>query len=212
MKRYLLHSILIGLVCMNFISTPVQGIEINRIKHAINAPREFFSNNVYPLACIGAACFIGGYLARTLFNYWKDREKVYEIDGITKVVINKWPYAGPQEYIAVIMNSKTNQEYGSLIYHVQPLNVVYIRRFVIDPNFRKQQLGSKLLQTVLDKLPSLYGCKKVTLQARPFELREGETKQQMLPKLIKFYEKHGAKVVRIEGDSTWMAINLVEQA
>lgn len=212
MKKHFLVSTFFGLFFTNFISTPVEAMQINRIKHDLNVPTQFINNNVYPLACIGAACFIGGCIARTLFNYWKDREKVYEIDGITKVVINKWPYAAPREYSAVIKNSKTNQIYGSLIYQVQPFDVVYLRRFVIEPDYRKQEWGSKLLKAVLEKLPSLYGCKKVTIFASPIELKEAETEQEMLPKLIKFYEKHGAKVARTEGNGTWMVVDLTKQA
>lgn len=210
MKRYFLHSILVGLVCMNFISTPIQGMEITRIKHALNVPTQFISNNVYPLTCIGAACFVGGCIARTLFNYWKDRERTYEIDGITKVVINKWPYVAPHEYIAVIKNKKTNESYGHLIYRLQAAGVAYLRILSIEEAYREKRYGSKLLQAILGKLPSLHNCSKVTVNAIPIELRSGETIQQMLPKLIRFYQKHGAKITQMGNNGAWMEFDLQE--
>lgn len=210
MKQYFLASVLLGLMLMNFTSTPIQAMEISRIKSSL--PFQLVTNNLYPLVFWGTTSFIGVYTAKTLYNYfWRDKERVYEVDGITKVIISTWPYAALREYRAVIKNSKTNQIYGSLIYQVQSRDEVYIRRFVVDSNYRKQGWGSKLLQAVLAQLPSLYGCKKVTLKAEPLELKEQETPQHMLPKLIKFYQKQGARVIRTEGNGPWMEFDLTKQ-
>lgn len=211
MKNYLLVFISLGFMCAA-ISTPIHTMETNRIKNAFSLPIRFISNNLYPLAFWGTIGLIGAYATKTLMQYWHDRERTFEIDGLYNILIKRWVVDGAHEYIAVIKNKMTNESYGHLIYQLQPLNVVYIRRLVIDPEYRNHELGGKLLKAVLERLPSLYGCKKVTLLASPMELRDGETKEQMLPKLIKFYEKHGAKVARTENGHTWMVIDLTKQA
>lgn len=208
MKKYLLILTFLGLC---FSNTPLQAMQMNRVLSPLPLPIRFISNNLYPLVFWGTAGFIGVYAAKKLFNYWRDRERMYEIDEMTKVVINTWPYAAPREYIAAIINSKTNQEYGNLIYQVQAAGVVYIRRLVIEPEYRQKKYGSKLLKIVLSKLPSLHNCSKVTVYAMPIELRAEETIQQILPKLIGFYQKQGAQITQIGNNGTWMEFDLTKQ-
>lgn len=67
----------------------------------------------------------------------------------------------------------------------------------ISPTERKKSFGSMLLQFALDSLTEC-NCQEIRWTASPFDLSGKQTKQDMLPKLIAFYEKHGAKVASKE--------------
>lgn len=205
MKKYFIFSILFGLIGANFTSTLIQAMEINRIKNSSQI--QFLSQNIYPIVFCGAV-LVAVHAAKVLFNCWKDRERTYEIDEMTNVVISKWPLNFPQEYIAVIKNRKTNESYGHLIYQLQDIDVAFIRRFEIERAYREKGYGSKLLKIVLNTLPSLHGCTKVTLFASPIALKSDETKQELLPKLIAFYQKQGAQIDELKNDGAWMVFDL----
>ncbi len=80
----------------------------------------------------------------------------------------------------------------------------YIARLHVQPEERKQSYGSSLLKFALQKLTDLK-CIGIYWQAYPFDLRADQTSQNMLPKLIAFYKRHGAQVLSQNETSAQMA-------
>jgi len=70
----------------------------------------------------------------------------------------------------------------------------YIDRLHVSKDKRGSSYGSMLLRFALTKLTSLR-CKAVYWQACPYDLHAHQTPENMLPKLIKFYQRHGAQLL-----------------
>lgn len=70
----------------------------------------------------------------------------------------------------------------------------YIARLHVEPAHRKKSFGSILLQFALDTLTQ---CKNDEIRwvASPFNLPAEQTSSEMLPKLIAFYQRHGAQML-----------------
>jgi GNAT superfamily N-acetyltransferase len=125
-------------------------------------------------------------------------------DKITlKKVSPKKSLDGYNEYIAEIKNLQSNEIYGCIIYSVPSPTYAYhyalhphIDSLKIALNHRGKGYGSILVKYALNKIVAAR-CeqKTISLTAVPYDLREGETTLEMLPKLIKFYEKLGAKLL-----------------
>lgn len=209
-KRFLRFKILLGLLCWSFIFASTQPLHINKIKSSLVLPFRLIGNNLNSLIFWGVVSCVGVYATKTLLRYLNEGERVYEVDEMTKVAISAWPVDFPQEYKAIIKNRMTNESYGYLIYQLQEPGLIFIRKLEIERGYRKKGYGSKLLKTVLKVLPSLHGCKKVTLFASPIALNSGETKQEFLSKLIAFYQNQGAEVKELKYDGAWMEFNLIK--
>jgi hypothetical protein len=69
----------------------------------------------------------------------------------------------------------------------------HISNLQVCQNARNQSYGSKLLKHVLEKLST--HCNEIYFQAYPYDLKSDQTKQEMLPKLISFYQRQGAQVI-----------------
>lgn len=83
-------------------------------------------------------------------------------------------------------------------------NTAKIRKLHVEPTERKKSYGSILLRFALDTLTEL-GSSAIYWEAKPFDLKEGQTPENMLPKLIAFYQKHGAQVQTIGTKNAQMA-------
>jgi GNAT superfamily N-acetyltransferase len=59
---------------------------------------------------------------------------------------------------------------------------------------RGHSYGSLLLKYALEKLTDL-DCESISLDASPFDLGPGQTPEKILPKLISFYQRYGAKLI-----------------
>jgi hypothetical protein len=71
----------------------------------------------------------------------------------------------------------------------------YISLLKVPREERKCSYGSILLKFALEKL-SAQNCKGgITWQAYPFDLNPYESQEEMLPKLIAFYQRHGAQLI-----------------
>jgi GNAT superfamily N-acetyltransferase len=64
----------------------------------------------------------------------------------------------------------------------------------VRPEERNHGYGSTLLKYALEKL-SIH-CNEIYLIAHPQDLKPNQTKQEMLPKLIAFYQRHDAHLLR----------------
>ena len=152
-----------------------------------------------------AACYA---VTRAIQYYYAD-EIVEEVmhDAHHKITLKKVSpkksLNGYNEYIAEIKNLQSNEVYGCIIYSVPSPTYAYhyalhphIDSLKIALNQRGNGYGSILVTFALNKITSAQ-CeqKTISLTAVPYDLREGETTEEILPKLIKFYEKLGAKLL-----------------
>ncbi len=157
------------------------------------------------LGGIAATC----YAVTCAIQYYYADEIVEEVmhnayDKITlKKVSPKKSLNGYDEYSAEIKNLQSNEVYGYIAYSVPSRTYTYhyvlyphINILKINPTLRCKGYGSILVKYALSKIAAAQ-CeqKTISLTATPYDLRAGETTEEMLPKLINFYEKLGAKVV-----------------
>ncbi len=89
----------------------------------------------------------------------------------------------------------SSQELGYIMFSYNKLSKTgYISRLHIPKEHRQHSYGSKLLKFALAELTQMK-CITINWQACPFDLAEGERSEDMLPKLIAFYKRHGAQVL-----------------
>ena len=107
-------------------------------------------------------------------------------------------------YEAVLRDGTPGKEYGRVVFSYDKRNNSgYISRLHVAREHRQQSCGSRLLTFALDKLSSL-NCTEIYWQAYPFDLKPNQTQEGMLPKLIAFYQKHGAQIVSKNATSAQM--------
>ena len=86
------------------------------------------------------------------------------------------------------------EEFGNINFNYNKANKsARIESLLIRPDHRKKSFGSMLLTFALQTLTECK-CTIVTWMACPFNLRDGETTREMLPKLLAFYQRHGGIV------------------
>lgn len=108
-------------------------------------------------------------------------------------------------YEAVLRDSFTSKELGRIGFSYNKFTQTgYISRLHVAREERKQSYGSILLKFALEKLTQL-NCLGIYWQAYPFDLNVGQTSENMLPKLIAFYQRHGAQVLSQNTNSAQMA-------
>lgn len=96
---------------------------------------------------------------------------------------------------ATLVCAKTGQYLGYIIFEYNSSTKQgHISRLHVTTKQRKKSYGSILLQFALDTLTEC-DCQKIDWTAYPFDLPANENRQSMLPKLIAFYERHGAELV-----------------
>ena len=106
---------------------------------------------------------------------------------------------------AVLKDSETARELGRVVYsYNKNTKTGYIARLHVNRDERKHSYGSKLLKFALTKLTNLQ-CIGIYWQAYPFDLLADQTSENMLPKLIAFYKRHGAQVLSQNSSSAQMA-------
>lgn len=99
----------------------------------------------------------------------------------------------------------TNKELGSIEFHFYTFNnTAQISKLHIKSQERKKSYGSILLRFALDTLTEL-GCSAIYWMACPFDLNPEQTQENMLPKLVAFYQKHGAQALSIGTKNAQMA-------
>lgn len=110
-------------------------------------------------------------------------------------------------FTVILKDSTTGCQLGSIIFEYNAGSKKgFINRLHIFPNARKKSYGSILLQFALDSLTEC-DCQQVNWVASPFDLQKGQTQTDMLPKLIAFYEKHGAKMLSKTAYNAQMIFN-----
>jgi GNAT superfamily N-acetyltransferase len=102
-----------------------------------------------------------------------------------------------QHHFAATLNYG-NQIIGKVeFYFFKSNNTGRIELLAIEPEYRRQSFGSTLLTCALDTLSDM-GSTAIYWSACPLQLPEDQTRQIMLPKLIAFYERHGAQTLFID--------------
>lgn len=98
--------------------------------------------------------------------------------------------------VAKLLEKETNQLIGKIEFAYDHFHsdTGYITQLLILPEYRKKSYGSILLQFGIDTFTK-WGCDKIKLEAQPFNLKDGESADVMLPKLIAFYKRHGAQLI-----------------
>lgn len=81
----------------------------------------------------------------------------------------------------------------------------------IEQHERKKNYGTLLYACAIKAMMDL-GCDKISWTAAPNDLLLSQTEQEMLPKLIKFYEQLGAKTVFNKQTSTSMELTNFQKA
>lgn len=79
----------------------------------------------------------------------------------------------------------------------------YISHLHIEQEQRSKSYGSILLRFALDMLAE-QNAHEIGWIASPFCLRAGEKVEAMLPKLIAFYQRHGATMLSTDGNTAQM--------
>lgn len=104
-----------------------------------------------------------------------------------------------------VLNDATSNELGRISFSFNKLTKTgYISRLHVLRTARRNSYGSVLLRYALKTLTHLK-CTCINWMAFPFDLAEGQTQENMLPKLIAFYQRHGALVLSQTGNSAQMA-------
>ena len=104
---------------------------------------------------------------------------------------------GESTFYHAVLFDQCEQELGKISFsYDQNTRAGYIQSLHITPSKRKQSFGSILLTFALATLTECK-CTIVTWLASPFNLREGEDARAMLPKLVAFYQRHGAIVTQM---------------
>ncbi len=113
--------------------------------------------------------------------------------------------------VAELIDKETHEPRGSVEFglHHYPNIAGYIRSLHILPEHRGKSYGSILLKFAISTL-SQWGCKHISFEAQPFNLKEGESVAVMLPKLIAFYQRHGAQLISQNEYAADMKIDLQE--
>jgi GNAT superfamily N-acetyltransferase len=105
-----------------------------------------------------------------------------------------------------IEDIETSECYGEITYEiVRPphafIAFAYILRLHVHRSHRNKQYGGTLLKLALEKIRA-EKIEKVYGIVEPSDLNDGETQEGMLPKLIKFYESHGAHITERYSDTS----------
>jgi|ERR1700733_124113 len=75
-------------------------------------------------------------------------------------------------------------------------NTAHLDVLEIKQEEREKSYGSFLLRAALHDVENAESCIHMKWSVVPLNLRDGEQEQEMLPRLIDFYKKHGAIVYR----------------
>ena len=120
---------------------------------------------------------------------------------------------GPEPYLTITSNPNdtricfvitlfefgTDKEVGSIQFSFDAATKsAYISRLHVAQEERKKSYGSILLTFTLETLTEC-GCTVVNWMASPFDLTPGQDARLMLPKLVAFYERHGAQMLSSTG-------------
>lgn len=159
-----------------------------------------FANSI--ILALSLCIFLGGWVhadqpiqpnvdqaisAHPLVQNSKDR------DLSVDVAVNETPGSGYFE-AKLLDQCKEVGKVRFTYYRDNNSNSGYINVLHVNKDNRKQSYGSVLLQFALDTLTEL-NCAVIRWTASPFDLQKGQTQQTMLPKLVGFYQKHGAQVL-----------------
>lgn len=168
------------------------------------------------LGGIAATCYA---VTRAIQYYYAD-EIVEEVmhDAHHRITLKKINTGRNEnnDYVAEIKNIHGKQVIGIITYaipndHLFPNASLYpyIHLIRIEKEYRRKSYGSILLKFALNKIAtSNCKIKTVYLYAQPHCLSDNETREEMLPKLIEFYKKHGATLKLLGLQSATMAFEL----
>ena len=97
--------------------------------------------------------------------------------------------------VSLSLPTQDNIGSATVIYYKKN-STLELELLTVNTDFRGNGYGSMLLAYIKNFARHL-GCKEITGIATPYALKEGETRRQMLPKLIKFYRSAGGKVGKV---------------
>ncbi len=133
------------------------------------------------LIALFLTCPLPNEVSDTLTIEIKKSESVENETDYYKILIFEQNSCKEKGYIQFSFNNATKQ--------------AYIEYLHIYKNERRKNYGSILLTFALETLTELQAV-KVEWHASPFDLAMGEERDTMLPKLIAFYERHGARMTQ----------------
>lgn len=129
-------------------------------------------------------------------NFFSPYQKQFinlEDDPTLSIEENDW---GDVIAFKAIISDHCGNEYGYVMFNYDKTSkAAHIETLYVRSEFRKKSFGSLLLTFALQTLTECK-CTIVTWIASPFNLKEGEDSKLMLPKLIAFYQRHGAVVTQ----------------
>lgn len=131
------------------------------------------------------------------------------------VTKNSAGFNGADQFEIVLEDIKTQEYYGSITYEIAKPSYTNsyanILELHVNRNHRNKRYGSALLKLALEKIRS-EKIESAHLIAEPSDFDYGECEETMLPKLIRFYERHGGTVIGMyEAVSASMMFDLKEK-
>lgn len=124
-------------------------------------------------------------------------EKIYESDEET-------------QYKMTILNLDKYANYAKFtVYKKRPAGSLHT--LAVGQNERRKNYGALLYACTIKAMID-FGCAEITWTAVPGNLLEGETKEEMLPKLIIFYQQLGAQPTTRYSTSASMLLNDLNKA
>jgi ribosomal protein S18 acetylase RimI-like enzyme len=102
------------------------------------------------------------------------------------------------QFEITLENIKTQEYYGSIEFEIAKPSYTNsyanILELHVNRNHRNKRYGSTLLKLALEKIRA-EKIESAHLIAEPSDFDDGECEETMLPKLIRFYERHGGTVI-----------------
>lgn len=132
-------------------------------------------------------------------NELPQRERAYLSDNLF-VEIEEEEDALQKKFTIILskIEHRNEKEVGTLLFtYIKGKNEIFFDAIIIKKSERGNGYGNMLIKFVSERFKEYKDC-KISGSAVPHHLRKGETGHNMLPRLIKFYKKFGAKVVKIE--------------
>jgi GNAT superfamily N-acetyltransferase len=134
---------------------------------------------------------------------YKKRLTQYQNNQITVAI--QWDSDFETRYRADITDKITDKNLGFALFSYNKIEKIgNISLLYIEQKERGHSYGDTLLKFVLEKLNS-DNCNKIYWVAEPFNLNPNQTREDMLPKLIAFYQRQGAQVISQNATSAEMS-------
>lgn len=141
--------------------------------------------------------------------YYDNKERNIDIDHL-KWRFNEHNNNKSYEITVIDTSNCSEEKVGNInFYQLNEPGYYFLSYLWVEKNFRNQHIGQKLFQAMIHILKQ-YNAVQVEWTAAPFDLHTYQKKEELLPRLIKFYENLGGKVVDlISSEQAHMMLTLV---